>query len=62
MRMLVFVLVLGVAGCAPDVTLKHPVTGATVTCDATPLADINLWSSYQLCLESAVSGGYQRVN
>ena len=62
MRMVVLLIALGLAGCAHDVTLKDPVTGKTVTCNATPLADINLWTGYQLCLESAVSAGYQRVN
>lgn len=54
-------LALALAGCMQTVTLKSPVTGNTVTCGAGPLADINPWSKFQICMESAVSEGYQRV-
>ena len=61
MRKLVLLLVLCVAGCAQDVTFKHPVDGKTATCASGFLADINVWSNYPLCLEQYVSAGYQRV-
>jgi hypothetical protein len=60
MRMLICLLALGLAGCA-QTTLKSPVDGATVTCGPSVLPDFNLWTGYQLCLESAVTEGYQRV-
>lgn len=60
MRKLALLLALLLAGCAQDATFKNPTTGATIAC-AGFLPDINLWSDYQLCTESAVSEGYQRV-
>ena len=60
-NLVLLVLCLGVAGCDPAVTFKRPVESATVTCPSSPLADINPWSSYHLCLEEYVSEGYQRV-
>lgn len=61
MRKAVLLFALALAGCAQNVTLTSPVTGNTVNCSAWPLADINPWSKYQICMESAVSEGYQRV-
>lgn len=52
-------LVLLLSGCA-NATFKSPVTGNTISCSGIA-PDINLWSSYQLCMESAVTEGYQRV-
>lgn len=60
MRKMILLLALCLAGCAPA-TFKSPVTGATITCSRVPLADINPWQTSQLCMESAVSEGYQRV-
>jgi hypothetical protein len=63
MRKLVLLLALccGVAGCDPAVTFERPGESATVTCPSSPLADINPWSKYHMCLESYVAEGYQRV-
>ena len=61
MRKLVLLLGLLLAGCAQDATFRNPVTGNTITCPAGILPDINIWSNHQLCMESAVTEGYQRV-
>ncbi|HLI22679.1 MAG TPA: hypothetical protein VKV32_16260 [Stellaceae bacterium] len=58
---LLLLALLPLAGCAPDASFKHPTTNATRACPAGILPDINPWSGYQLCMESAVSEGYQRV-
>ena len=60
MRIVICLLALGLAGCA-ETTLKSPVDNTTVTCGPSVLPDLNLWSGYQLCMESYVAEGYQRV-
>ena len=54
-------LAVGLSGCVHTAEFKHPQTGATGTCAPWPLAEINPWSSYHLCLEEYVSEGYTRV-
>ena len=61
MRKLALLLALLLAGCARDATFKSTLTGNTIACPAGILPDINPWSTYQLCMESAVSEGYRRV-
>ena len=61
MRQLLLLLVLCLAGCAPDANFKHPITGVTATCPGSFLHDLNMWSNYPVCLEQYVSAGYQRV-
>lgn len=53
---LIFALCL--AGCSHDVALENPVTGATTTCQAGTLADINPWSQLDSCVESHVAEGW----
>lgn len=60
MRKFAVLLALLLAGCAQDATFKNPVTGNTIACPAGILPDINPWSTYQICMESAVTEGYQR--
>ena len=61
MRKLLLLLLLAVAGCAPDARFTNPADGKTGTCAGSFLADINIWGNYPLCLEQYVSAGYQRV-
>jgi len=61
MRKLLLLLVLALAGCAPDVTFTNPVNGNTATCTGGFLSDVNIWGNYPLCLEQYVSAGYQRL-
>ncbi len=61
MRNVVLVLGLLAAGCT-QVDFKNPQTGSTRSCGRIMVvSDFNPWSSSQLCMESAVSAGYQRV-
>jgi hypothetical protein len=46
------------AGCSHDVALEYPVTGATATCHAGTLAEINPWSQLDTCVESHVAEGW----
>lgn len=55
-------LAIGLSGCVHTAEFKHPQTGATATCEPGPLAEINPWSSYHLCVEEYVSSGYRRLN
>jgi uncharacterized protein YceK len=56
------IAVLGLAGCAGDiphtVAFANPVTKATASCNATPLADINPWSQFDLCVENYKAEGW----
>lgn len=60
MRKFALLLALLLAGCSHKATLKNPVTGNTISCSGFA-TDINLWTNYHLCMESAVTEGYQRV-
>jgi hypothetical protein len=53
---------LALAGCARTAEFQNPVTGATATCEPSPLAEINPWSGHWLCVEEYVSAGYRRIN
>lgn len=52
------IAVLCLAGCSQDVRLQNPATGATETCRAGTLADINPWSQLDSCVESHVAEGW----
>lgn len=59
-KLLLILLPLALAGCV-QTTLKNPVSGDTQTCNGVA-PDINLWSSYPLCVEEWVSEGYRQAN
>lgn len=52
------IAVLCLTGCSQDVVLQNPATGASATCHAGPLADINPWSQLDSCVGSYVAEGW----
>lgn len=46
------------AGCSQDFAFEDPTTGATETCHAGALADINPWSKVDLCVEDHEAEGW----
>jgi hypothetical protein len=56
------IALLGLAGCAGDIphtaTFKNPVTNATASCGAGPLADVNPWSKFDMCVENLKAEGW----
>ena len=60
--LLIMVLGLGLAGCAGNiphtVAFVNPVTKETGSCGAWPLADINPWSQFDMCVENYKAEGW----